>query len=215
MSGPLGRAAAFLLVAPEASGRSAVAAVPAAARAVVLGTPQDAPPLAAAVALTLRARGSAGLVAVWRTEGAAAAARGASVPSAVRLAARLSRRRLAATARGRLAWLPLDADPESASGAVRRAAAVVDGPLVTALAGPRPPALEALIEEHDLAIVAADPATPLARTALAALSTRCVSAVACAPLPRGPARALALAGLSAPRLPITAVHETPDLRSHP
>ena len=83
---------------------------------------------------------------------------------------------------------------------MRRAAALVDGPLVTALAGARPPELDDLVAEHDLAVVAAEPETPLARAALAALSARGVDARACRPPRRGIARALALAGLAAPRL---------------
>jgi hypothetical protein len=206
VSGLLGRAAAFLLAAPDPGARTAAAAVPAAARAVVLGTLQDAAPLAAAVALTLRAPREPALVAVWRP-GGADPVRGTSGPPATRLAARLARRGMPATARGRLAWLALEPEPDAARHAVRRAAAAVDGPLVTALAGSRPPALEALIDEHDLAIVAVEPDTPLARSALAALLDRCVSAIACPPLPRGPARALSLAGIAAPRLPITATRD--------
>ena len=83
------------------------------------------------------------------------------------------------------------------AGIVARA---VDGPVVTALAGPRPPALEALIDEHDLVLVASDPDTPLACAALTGLAPRCVSALACRPLQRAVPRALALAGITAPRL---------------
>jgi hypothetical protein len=169
----------------------------------VLGAPHDAPPLAAGIALTLRAadRVPTALVTVWQAEnGGDPVARAAAVPSASRLATRLVRRELPAAARGRLAWLALPAEPAAAETALRRAAASVDGPVVTALAGPRPHALERLVDEHDIVIVAADPTTALARAAVNAFSDRCVSAVACRPLARGLPRALALAGLTAPRL---------------
>jgi hypothetical protein len=68
--------------------------------------------------------------------------------------------------------------------------------VITALAGARPPELEDLVAEHDVAIVAADPAGPLARTALARLAARGIDARACRPLRRGLPRAIALAGLA-------------------
>jgi hypothetical protein len=210
VSGLLDRAAALFLAPATAEAPPPTATVPSAARAAVVGTPHDAPPLAAALALTLRAadRAPAALVAVWRPQcDGEPVPRGAATPSASRLATRLTRRDLAATARGRLAWLNLPHEPAPAETAVRRAAAAVDGPLVTALAGPRPPELEPLIEEHDLVVVAADPTSTLAHAALEAFADRCVSALACRPLPRGLPRALALAGLAAPRLepPVRAV----------
>jgi hypothetical protein len=195
MSGRLERAASFFIAPAEAPTRAAAAPVPPAVRAVVLGAPGDVAPLAAAVALALR---TPGLVALWHAEGAAAP--GLSIRAAARLAARLSARDLPAVARGRLAWLALPADPDEAAVAVRRASAVVDGPLVTALGGARPPALEELVGEHDLAVVAADPDTALARAALAGLAARGVEAVACPPLRRGLSRRAARAGLTAPRL---------------
>ncbi len=196
MSDRLARAAAFFVAPAEAPARLAAAPMPPAARAVVLGAPSDVAPLAAAVALALRA--PSGLVAVWHAEGATAP--GLSTRSAARLAARLSARDLPAVARGRVAWLALPDDPDEVATAVRRASAVVEGPLVTALGGARPPALEELVGEHDLAVVAADPETALARAALAGLAARGVEAVACPPLRRGLSRRTALAGLAAPRL---------------
>jgi len=211
MTGLLDRAAELFLMPAASTTAPATATVPAAARVAVLGTPQDAPPLAAAVALTLRAadRAPAALVAVWRPgSGGEPAVRRAATPSASRLATRLRRRQLPAVARGRLAWIDLSADPASAETTLRRAAATVDGPVVTALAGPRPPRLEPLIDEHDLVVIAADPATTLARAALITFADRCVSALATRPLPRGLPRALALAGLATPRL-------EPPLRAAP
>jgi len=200
VTGSLARAAAFFVAPAAPSDAVVTATVPAAARAVVLGAPPDAAPLAAALALALRATDGApaALVASW---GAGhAVARGPATPAAARLAAALARRELPAVARGRLAWLALPGEPLEAAAVVRRAAALVDGPLVTALAGARPPELDDLVAEHDLAVVAAEPETPLARAALASLSARGVDARACRPPRRGIARALALAGLAAPRL---------------
>ena len=200
MSGVLQRATGFFLAPPAAAERPEAATLPPAARAVVLGQAPEATALAAALALSLRAsaRAPTALVAVWGPE--AHAERAAATRAASRLAARLSAHELPATARGRLAWLALASEPAAAAAAVRRASAIVEGPLVTALTGARPPELEDLVVEHDLAIVAADPGSPLARAALARLADRGVAGTACAPLGRGPARKLALAGLAAPRL---------------
>ena len=198
MSGALQRVAGFFFV-PAAAQRTEPAALPAATRAIVLGTSSDAVPLAAAHALALRAavRASAALVAVWRPgDDDREARRGAATRAAARLAARLSAHGLPSVARGRLAWLVLPVEPAAAAAAVRRASAMVEGPLVTALSGPRPAELDGLVAEHDLAVVAADPDSPLARAALACLAD--LEGAARAPLGRGMSRALALAGLTAP-----------------
>jgi hypothetical protein len=193
MTGALDRVASFLVepAAPAAGGP-----LPTACRAAVLGRPRDVIPLAAAVALTLRAadRCPAALVAAW---GAALPARGPAVRAAKRLAAAADD---GATARGRLAWLGLPPEPARAVDALVEAATVVDAPLVTALAGARPPTLEALVSGHDLVVVAAAPGTPLAHAVVARLAERGVPAIACAPLARAAVRALAVAGLAAPRL---------------
>jgi hypothetical protein len=197
VSGRLERAAAWFVAPAEAPARVAAAPVPPAARVVVLAAPADAAAVAAGVALALRA--PSGLVALWRAEHEPA--RGAATRAAATLAARLATRDLPAVARGRLAWLALPGEAGAAAVAVRRASAVVDGPLVTALAGARPPALDELVAEHDVVVVAADPATALARAALAALAVRGLEAIACAPPRRGLARWMALAGIAAPRPP--------------
>jgi hypothetical protein len=198
----LERAAEFFLV--PAGGEPAVtAALPPTIRAVVLGAEPDATPLAAALALSCRAAGGRtppGLVATWQARGREPLDRRTPTRAAARLAACLSAHELEAFPRGRLAWLVLPSEPEDAAAAVRRASAIVAGPVVTAIAGSRPAALEALIAEHDLAIVAAEPATPLARAALTGLAGRGVPAVAHPPLRRGVLRGLALAGLAGPRL---------------
>jgi hypothetical protein len=197
VNGVLERAVGFFL-APAPTAREEAAALPPAARAVVLGTAQAAVPLAAALALSLRA-GAPPLVAVWGA-GDERARRDAASRGAARLAARLSAHELPARARGRLAWLTLPAEPQAAAAAVRRASVIVEGPLVSALAGARPTALDALVAQHDLAIVAADPESPLALAALARLSEAGVAASAHAPLSRGLRRTLVLAGLATRRL---------------
>jgi len=202
MTGPLARAAGFFVAPAAPVAAPPAAALPTAARAVVVGRVGEVGPLGAAVALWLRAadRGPAALVAVWRcAHGSPPAARGAAMPSAARLAARLARRGLPVTARGRLAWLALPAEPSEAAAAVHRAAAMVDGPLVTALGGARPAELDALVAGHDVAVVAAEPDTPLARAALGGLPLPGDRTIVCRPLPRGVPTALALAGLRAPR----------------
>lgn len=193
MSGVLDRAAGFF-VAPAAQSPADETAPAAAARAVVLGRAADAVPLAAAIARSPR---PGGLVAIWPSDDPPR--RAVATRAAARLAARLAARELRAVARGRLAWLAVPPDPAGAVVSVRRASALVDGPLVTALCGPRPPELDGLVAEHDLAVVAAPPDTPLARAAVAQLAAAGVPAHACAPLPRGLMRTLALAGLAGPR----------------
>jgi hypothetical protein len=208
--GWLERTADFF-IAPAADPAPARATLPPAARAVALGTPGDACAAAAAVALGLGAR--AALVAHWRGH---PPPRGLATRAAAQLAARVGADEAsirvgadeASThARGRLAWLSLPDDPIAAAGAVRGASALVAGPFVTALAGARPPELETLIAEHDIAVVVADPESSLARAALAALAARGVPAIALPPLPRGLARTLALAGISAPRRSVFAPME--------
>jgi hypothetical protein len=207
MSGVLERAAEFFLAPPERADEAAV--VPPAVRAVVLGSAADAPALAAALALSLRAHcgAPAAVVASWGGGGQLRAT--AASRAAARLAARLTAHELAGTPRGRLAWVELPAGPAEVVEAVRRASTLVDGPLVTALAGARPPELDGLVGEHDLAIVAADPATALAHAAVARLSEQGVAGSACVPLRRGLSRALALAGLAAPRLEARVGHAAP------
>jgi hypothetical protein len=167
-----------------------------AGRAAVLGPASGAVPAAAALACALRAarRDPAAVVATW-TPGESPRAprlRGPATPAAARIAGRLEARGLAATAHGRLAWMPLTDHVVAASVAARRAAAALDVPLVIALAGPRCDIVEALLAEQDLVlVVAADPDGPLARLAVA----RFRQATACAPL-QGVRRALALAGLA-------------------
>lgn len=203
MSGGLDRVAAFLVESPTAA-----ASLPAACRAAVLGGAADVVPLAAALALTLRAadRQPAALVALWGAmpPGSAPAARAATrLSAAVKPFGGEHGSSLSpAVARGRLAWLALPAEPALAVDALVAAAAVVDAPLVTALAGARPAALDDLVAGHDLVVVAASPGSPLAEAAIERLAERGVPAIACRPPARGIGRTLALAGWAAPPVPL-------------
>ena len=202
VSSALDRVAAFLVESPKPA---AAASLPPACRAAVIGGVADVVPLAAALALTLRAadRHPAALVALWGVmpPGSAPAAR-----AATRLAAAVKpfgagehgSSPPAAIARGRLAWLALPAEPALAVEALVGAAAVVDAPLVTALGGARPAALDDLVAGHDLVVVAAAPGTPLADAAVERLEERGVRAIACRPPSRGIVRTLAAAGWAAP-----------------
>ena len=201
MSGVLTRAAEFFLMAEAREPREGVAPT-SAVRAVVLGTPPDAVPLAAALALSFRAAdgAAAAAVAAWEEGRVEEVRASAATRSAARLTGRLVTHGLVAAARGRLALVAIPPDPVEAAAAVRRVSTLVDAPLVTALGGARPEVLESLVAEHDLAVVAADPDTALARAALAGLAARGITASACRPPRRGLPRRLALAGLAAPRL---------------
>jgi len=169
------------------------------ARAAVLGRADDAVPAAAALACWLRVThgSSAAVVATWLPGGRRGPApRGPGAPGAARIAARLTARGLAATAHGRLAWLPLSDHVVAASLAARRASAALDVPLVVALAGPRCDIVEGLLGEQDLVVVVTeDPEAPLARLAVAG----CARPAAARRSPRGVRRMLALSGLAAGR----------------
>ena len=171
--------------------------------AAVLGRPDEAEPVAAAVALVLSqaVRARAAIVAVLRAApaapgpGGSAAAPPAPGPGgtrgARRLAARLGAHGLAARPQGRLVWVRLSADEAHVT--VRRVAAM-GAPVVFAVTAPRTPALDELLAEQDLiVVVTADAEGPLARLALAVHpATRTLVAP---PLRRGPARSLARGGV--------------------
>ena len=176
-------------------------------RAAVLGSAEDAPPVAAMLANALRGAGGAptAAVAVW-APGGAPPRRGPATLGASRLAARLSARGLPAVGRGRLAWLRLEDHPVAAALATRRAAGALEVPLVAVVAGPRCDVVEGLLGEQDLVlVVAGDPAGPLARLAVASCAGAALAHGHCPP---GPARGLALAGLTGARglaLPVRAL----------
>jgi hypothetical protein len=153
-------------------------------RVAVLGVPAEARPLAAAIALGLN---GVPVVAGWRL---GRTAPGPATIGARRLAARLARREIDAAARGRLVWVELPDEAEAAAVAARRLdGTLVEQALVTALAGPRVAPVDELLEDAERIVVAADPASPLARVVLARLP-RAVAT----PAPTGLARSLALAG---------------------
>jgi len=177
----------------------------------VLGSPPAVVPVAAACAgeLRARARAAAALLCIWRpaarptatadSDGSIPPAQspaGATTPGARRLAARLAAHELPTTACGRLAWLALENDPAAAAGQVRRCLAIADGPVVLAIAGPRPPAFETVLAELDLAIAVLPPDIDSALRDLALATLRARERAILAPLPPGPPRWAAMAGLA-------------------
>jgi hypothetical protein len=187
---------------------SAAASPAAAESAAVLGAPAVVVPLAAACAGELRARSkaAAALVCIWRPVKPLAVAdpavpsaespAGATTPGARRLAARLVAHELAATACGRLAWLTLEHDPTAAADQARRCLRVAGAPVVLAVAGARPPAFEPLLAELDLAIAVLPADTEPALQELALATLRARERAVLPPLPPGPPRWAAMAGLA-------------------
>jgi hypothetical protein len=163
--------------------------------AAVLGRPDEAEPVAAALALSWRAR--AAIVAVLDSLPAApdveisSPAPAGGTRAARRLSARLAAHGLVGRPRGRLVWVRVSAS--EAAVAVRRLAAM-GAPVVVAVTAPRTAALDELLAELELiVVVTADPDGPLARLAVSAHpATRMLLAL---PLRRGPARSLARGGL--------------------
>jgi hypothetical protein len=185
---------AGLFVAPGPA-RAAAAPSPFPPRALVIGGRDEAPALGAAVAGELRARrgAPAALLTIW-SQDAARAGSLAAAPGARALASRLVRRDIEAAARGRLAWTAVGGEPREALGAALRAAAAVDVPAVLAIAGPRPSALDELLGEFDLIVIAeSDEDSGAAALAASDLAAGGVGAVTCRP-PRDASRLVALAG---------------------
>jgi hypothetical protein len=215
VSGLLGRAAAIFFEPAEAPARAPAPPTPAPAAltvaAAVLGAPAAVVPVAAACAgeLRARARAAAALICIWRPadapppalepdpeEPAARSPAGATTPGAKRLAARLASHGLNATACGRLAWLALDPDPAQAADQFRRCRSIAAVPVVLAVAGPRPESLEPVLADLELcvAVLPADIDPALRELALARLPARAHALVP--PLPPGPPRWAAMAGLA-------------------
>jgi hypothetical protein len=163
--------------------------------AAVLGRPGEVEPVAAALALALRRQlraRAATLVLLGPAQRNPAPGDGGG--PARRLAAHLRRQDLPARARGRLAWVELGPDAVAAA----RHATRVGAPAVLAVTVPRTEAIEAVLAEQDLlVIVTGEPDGPLARVAAGSLAH--VPHRVLSPLPRGPLRALARAGLRSPR----------------
>jgi hypothetical protein len=205
MTGILSRAAS-LVVEPRPVAEP-LAASPGAARALVLGTPADALPLAASLAGSLRARekAAAAVLCVWAPTSLARWPTAWTSAGARRLAARLAARELDVRAAGRLAWLTLPLEPAEAARVLGPLLGWLDAPMVTALAGPRTAQHDGLVEAHDVVVsvrpgvggaVSASGADALAALALSGIGP---AAVACDPVAPGPARWRARAGLG--RLP--------------
>jgi len=195
MSGLLERAASF---SPHAVAVDPPRFAP---RALVLGRPGDAVPVAAALAGGLREqqRAAGALLVVWPSPAPPRAALG--TPAASRLAARLQARGLEAVARGRLAWLALAADDLALAA---RAVAAVDVPAVIAVTGPRTTAMDDLLADQDLVVLVVGPdAEPgLEALALAGLQRRALPVLVHRPLDTPGARPAAMAGWGRLRLDV-------------
>jgi len=197
MSGLLDRAAPAF--SPPAVARDPARFAP---RAVVLGRPHDAVPVAAALAGGLREqhRAAGALLAVWPSPAPPRAALG--TPAASRLAARLQARGLAAVARGRLAWLALG--PDDLALAAR--AVAVDVPATIAITGPRTTVTDDLLDDLDLivVVVAADAEPGLEALTLSGLQHRGAPVVVQRPLDSLGARPAAMAGWGRLRVEVPA-----------
>jgi hypothetical protein len=105
-------------------------------------------------------------------------------------------------AAGRLVWLSLPEDTGEAAVALGRLLGWLDAPIVTALAGPRSAEHDALVADHDLVVavrpVAGGALSEAGGEALAVLALQGLDgwSLACDPLPAGPARWRARAGLA-------------------
>ncbi len=166
--------------------------------AAVLGRAGEVEPVAAALALALRreSRAKAATVAVVGPGPTDAAGGGRA--AARRVGGRLEAHGFEVHARGRLAWVRLDPDESHLATAARRVT-LIAAPAVLAITAPRSVALdEALAEQDLLVIVTADPEGPLARLVSSGLPP--VPLVPVRPFARGPRRALARAGVRAPRV---------------
>lgn len=176
-----------------------------AASVALLCPPDEAHALGSALALATarRARAPLGLAALWRPGAAPSSGIGApSARRARRLVVSLRARDLRAHAAGRVVRVELPEEPLAAAAAFGRASAASDAPWVLVVAGPRAAAVDAVLEEQDVLVLAAeDPEDPIARLAaarLAALGPPVERIRATLP---PVSRALALAGFAA-HLPV-------------
>ncbi|MGI8593181.1 MAG: hypothetical protein ACR2ML_02255 [Solirubrobacteraceae bacterium] len=173
---------------------------PGAAPAIaVLCSPVDAVAVGSTVALAAarRARSSIGVAALWRP--GTSAMFGVTAPPvrrARRLVKSLQARDLRASAAGRLVRVELPAEPEAAIASAARAEVTTDAPMVVVVAGPREAAIDRLLTEHDLLLLAvgdeSDPLVDLAHDSLAQLGPRVATIPAAVP---PLTRALAVWGL--------------------
>jgi hypothetical protein len=202
MSEPLGRLSSIFVEPAPRRARPAARVTTSLSQTALLCAPEDARALGSAVALSFarRARSPVGLLLLWRPGGPSATGLAAPVTRRARLlAGSLRARDLRVTAGGRLVRVDLPDEPEAATAAAGHAEAAADAPAVFACAGPRTDALDDLLADRDLLLLAAaDPDSPLTSLALESLA-ELGPAVAALPTVVPPvSRALALAGLSPP-----------------
>ena len=165
--------------------------------AAVLGRAGEAEPVAAALALALRRETRAKAATVAVVGAGPTDSGGGGGAAARRVGGRLEAHGFEAQVRGRLAWVRLDPSDSDLAAAARRVA-LIAAPAVLAVTAPRSVALDGALAEQDLlVIVTADPEGPLARLVSNGLPP--VPLVPVRPFTRGPRRALARAGLRAPR----------------
>ena len=188
------------------SRRVGVAASSPAAPAIgVLAPARDLPVAAAGVGLAIGRSAPAVLVCL-SAPAFAPALRAPARGAAARLAASLRARELEASARGRLALVHLP--DRGRTDAVRRALAAADGlPTVLAVAG-RDEEVDTVLAARDAILVALPPSAEPALAALALAGAAELGPAAALSLTLDPAqRALALAGVRAPRALLVAVEE--------
>jgi len=164
----------------------------------VLGGGADVSPVAALLAAELRQRCRAECVLAgeWRPDGVGGQTPGPAGRAAKALALRLGGRDLDAAAAGRAVRLALPADPEAAVAAWGRALAAAGGcPAVLGVAGPRPAAFAALLDDVELValVIGAAACGELAGLAVGGLAGCRAPVVTVRPVPAGIAR---LAGAS-------------------
>ena len=151
-----------------------------------------------ALALAREGRSSAGLHLGWQVPGPARCAAPA-LPAGRRLARTLRARDLPARAVGRLVHVELpEVDGEAAAAAARAvAASPAQTPVTIVLGGARGPALDALLADADLVLVAGPPDDPRGRAATEGLVSRGVDAALWDDPPGPPWRRLARGGVAA------------------
>ncbi|MDQ6751035.1 MAG: hypothetical protein M3Z33_09825 [Actinomycetota bacterium] len=191
-----------LFVTPAPQARPVTCSMPAPSVAL-LCSPADALAAGALLALDLARTHQVGtaLLCLWRAgERAVPAWSAPALRGPRRALAALTAHDLEAEAGGRLVRLRLPEEPEAAFAVATRAAAVCAIPAVSALAGPRTPALDQLLIAQDLVVVAhrpdADPALP--ELACRGLTSLRVPTIACPVAPGARGRAFAAAGIATP-----------------
>lgn len=165
-TGPVSKADVRWLPPAEAAGTRTAAACE---RIAVVCAPRDARMAGGAAALALAQAGGASSVAVldWAGEERVSGGDRPASLAARRCAARLRAAEHAATAVGRLVRVALPGDDEAAAAAARGAIAQAGLPSVLVAAAARGPAIERLLAEQDLILLAGRPGADEELTALA------------------------------------------------